>query len=299
MYKIYNDSINTSGNYTTLNRLSKILKLPITDQIQDNIIGIHAYKFGKKVINKSINYILIIGGTDINIDINDCEKKKIILQAIDQAKYVICFNNYIFEKVKKFNLGNLKVIPQSVEHLKPNNFNLIKFISEKYNIGNINKIFLLVGNIREVKDPFYLKSMEKYFIENDIYIVYIGKVIEGSYEFKMPFIKIENLDKKDIFSCYQQSDGLINCSKSEGMSCSILEAMLYQCPVYARKNEGNLSIVEDGYNGYIFNSINELRKSLNKSTDITKKNAYFYVCTCHNLEIERNLYLKLTNYNKN
>ena len=76
MFKIYNESINTSGNYTTLNRLSKILKLPITNKIEDNIIGIHAYKFGKKVINKSINFILIIGGTDINIDINKTEKKK-------------------------------------------------------------------------------------------------------------------------------------------------------------------------------------------------------------------------------
>lgn len=293
MYKIYNDSINTSGNYTTLNRLSKILKLPITDQIQDNIIGIHAYKFGEKVINKSINFILIIGGTDINIDLYDNKKKEVILQAISQAKYVICFNNYIFEKVKKFNLGNLKIIPQTTQYVEPSSFNLIKFLSERYNIGNINKIFLVVGNIREVKDPFYLKSMEKYFIENDIYIVYIGKVIEGSYEFKMPFINIENLDKKDIFSCYQQSDGLINCSKSEGMSCSILEAMMYHCPVYARKNEGNLSIVEDGYNGYIFNSTNELKKSLLKSTDVIKINAYVYVCTCHNLEIERKLYNSL------
>lgn len=293
MFKIYNESINTSGNYTTLNRLSKILKLPITNKIEDNIIGIHAYKFGKKVINKSINFILIIGGTDINIDINNSEKKKIIIKAINQAKYVICFNNYIFEKVKNLNQGNngnLKIIPQSVEYVKPSNFNLIKFLTERYNIGNINKIFLLVGNIRDVKDPFYLKSLENYFIENDIYIIYIGKIIEGRYEFKMPFININNLDKKDVFSCYQQSDGLINCSISEGMSSSILEAMLYHCPVYARKNEGNLSIVQDGFNGYIFNSPYELKKIISKNVNKLKKNANDYVYKNHNLEKEKYFY---------
>lgn len=293
MFKIYNESINTSGNYTTLNRLSKILKLPITNKIEDNVIGIHAYKFGKKVINKSINFILIIGGTDINIDINNSEKKKIIIKAINQAKYVICFNNYIFEKVKNLNQGNngnLKIIPQSVEYVKPSNFNLIKFLTERYNIGNINKIFLLVGNIRDVKDPFYLKSLESYFIENDIYIIYIGKIIEGRYEFKMPFININNLDKKDVFSCYQQSDGLINCSISEGMSSSILEAMLYHCPVYARKNEGNLSIVQDGFNGYIFNSPYELKKIISKNVNKLKKNANDYVYKNHNLEKEKYFY---------
>ena len=206
---------------------------------------------------------------------------------------MICFNNYIFEKVKNLNQGNngnLKIIPQSVEYVKPSNFNLIKFLTERYNIGNINKIFLLVGNIRDVKDPFYLKSLESYFIENDIYIIYIGKIIEGRYEFKMPFININNLDKKDVFSCYQQSDGLINCSISEGMSSSILEAMLYHCPVYARENEGNLSIVQDGFNGYIFNSPYELKKIISKNVTELKKNANDYVYKNHNLEKERYLY---------
>ena len=48
MYYIYNQSIKYSGNNTTLTRLSKILNLPTTNIIKDKIIGIHAYKFGKK-----------------------------------------------------------------------------------------------------------------------------------------------------------------------------------------------------------------------------------------------------------
>ena len=94
-FKIYNDSIKNSGNNQTLNRLSNILYLPITNRIENNIIGINAYKFGKKVINKNINYILIIGGTDINIDFQNSEKRKIIIEALRQSLVIICFTNSV------------------------------------------------------------------------------------------------------------------------------------------------------------------------------------------------------------
>jgi len=86
MFSIYNKSINFSGNNTTLNRLSNILNIQITTKIKNNIIGIHAFKFGNLVLNKNINFILIIGGTDLNIDIHDDNKKAIIKECMSPSK---------------------------------------------------------------------------------------------------------------------------------------------------------------------------------------------------------------------
>ena len=95
MYSIYNNSKKFSGNNTTLARLSSILELPIVNQIKNKIIGIHAFKFGKLVYDKNIDYILIIGGTDIYQDINDPTKKQIILKSLNNSKFIIAFNNFI------------------------------------------------------------------------------------------------------------------------------------------------------------------------------------------------------------
>ena len=98
MYKILNNSKQYSGNNTTLNRLSRLLNLELVNNLSKKMIGIHAYKFGKLVINNDIEFILIIGGTDINIDINNINKNKIILETCKQAKYIVAFNNIIKQR---------------------------------------------------------------------------------------------------------------------------------------------------------------------------------------------------------
>jgi glycosyltransferase involved in cell wall biosynthesis len=50
---------------------------------------------------------------------------------------------------------------------------------------------------------------------------------------------------------------LANTSESEGMSGTILEAMAVGCPVLARRNAGNCSLVKHGVNGFVFSSASE------------------------------------------
>ena len=143
MYSIYNNSSEFSGNNTTMTRLSKILNLPIVNKIKDRIIGIHAYKFGKQVIDKNLDYILIIGGTDINIDYYNSDKRKIIIKAILQAKYVVTFNNvYRYTLRLNFGIDNIVAIPQSVNFEEPNYFNLRKFLYDNHKIVDPEKFLL-------------------------------------------------------------------------------------------------------------------------------------------------------------
>ena len=298
MYNIFNDSINTSGNYTTLGRISKLLDLKQCNKIKNNIIGIHAFKFGSKVINNNYNYILIIGGTDINVDAKDSLRKNIINIAIIQSKYTVCFSEYIKEEIIKITLvdsNKLKIIPQSVSYVKPDSFFLKSFIYKKYSINNYNKIYLVVGNIRKVKGPNFLDDIAKILYNQGIIILFIGRVIEKDFEIKLPFLRTESLKSKEIFACYEQADGLINISESEGMASAILEAMIYKCPVYVRENKGNLSIVTDKENGYVFKTSYEFLELINLDTKLIIKNAYDYVLKNHNSISEKQEYLKLIN----
>ena len=294
MYKIYNNSKCNSGNNTTLTRISKLLNLELTNKICNKIIGIHAFKFGSKVINKNIDFILIIGGTDINIDIHDEKKLKVIYQALDESKFIVCFSDYIKKKINYIlpNSSNKIIeIAQSVIYENPSNYNLINdlpFVNKDY-----LKYFIVVGNIRNVKDPFYLESVKNILIKKNIIIIYIGDILEDTINFNYPFIHIGSLKPEDIYSCYKYANGLLNLSISEGMSGSILEAMLYKCPVYARANEGNLSIITHNYNGFIFNSPNEFIDCLSINTHNIMENAYNYVIDVHNPKIEKEKYNKL------
>jgi len=249
-FKIYNDSIKNSGNNQTLNRLSNILYLPITNRIENNIIGINAYKFGKKVINKNINYILIIGGTDINIDFQNSEKRKIIIEALRQSLVIICFTSYFRKKILELNINNNKIfiIKQSVPKLICSDFNLKKHL-------NINpeKIFLIVGNLRPVKNQMMLNNLFKFLYNNYNYVlVIIGDIISGEYSFPEGVYHIKGVNKNIVYSCIKQSDGLINTSLSEGMSLAIIEAMKLKCIVYAINTIHNRFLISNNFNGFLF-----------------------------------------------
>jgi len=303
MYKIYNNSLEYSGNNSTLNRLNKILSLingknSFTNKIEDKLIGIHAYKFGKLVYDKNIDYILIIGGTDVNEDVNDSNKKNIIIKSIENARYIICFNNFLYNKVKflcpKIN-NKIKIIPQSVEELPVNKeFNLMKIIKDKTG-KEYNKIYAMVGNIRSVKDPFYLENIfNSKLKEKNYLLILLGNVIEDGLIINETdnFIKLDPIDSIYLKSFYSQIDGLINCSKSEGMSGSILEAMFYGCPVYARNIEGNIVLIKDQVTGYIFSEPEEIIELFENPIDNIIINSRKYVLESHSFKLEEDLYKK-------
>jgi glycosyltransferase involved in cell wall biosynthesis len=289
-YKIYDNSINFSGNSTTLNRLSNLLYLERTKNNIGNLIGIHAYKFGKEVINRNINFILIICGTDINKDIYEEEKKYIIMTALKQARYIVVFNSYLLNKVISLGIdkNKVKLIKQSIEKPLLSDFNLRK----KINI-NPSRIYLMVGNLRKEKDPMFLANTFHWlYKKNNIVLVIIGKMIE-KYSFPEGIIHIDGLNSSDIYSCMRQVSGLVNTSISEVISYSILEAMKLGCPVYARNNKGNRSIISHGLTGFLFEDSYEFVNCLRIEPHLIIGLAYNYMNFVHNTSLEKDKYLKL------
>ena len=105
----------------------------------------------------------------------------------------------------------------------------------------------------------------------------------------------KNSDKYTFTYIGRAPDGLINTSISEGMSISILEAMINKCPVYARNNKSNLDLITHNENGFVFRNNHEFKILANKNTDNIVENAYNYVLKNHNEENEEKLYQKLLN----
>jgi glycosyltransferase involved in cell wall biosynthesis len=125
-------------------------------------------------------------------------------------------------------------------------------------------------------------------------LILLGNVIEDGLVINETdnFIKLDPIDSIYLKSFYSQIDGLINCSKSEGMSGSILEAMFYGCPVYARNIEGNIALIEDQVTGYIFSEPEEIIELFENPIDNIIINARQYISESHSFKLEEDLYKK-------
>ena len=292
MYFIFNKSPKYSGNSRTLERLAELLKIEKTEYLLNELIAINAYNFGKIKNDKKLNFIIIIGGTDINFTIKkNPEKYESVKKVFIDAKYVVVFSKYmckIIEKYYKISPDKIKIIPQSVPK---------KLKSSKYDLREVfpqiegRKIYISVGNLRPVKRPKYLFNFFKK--STDSCLIHIGKILEGQYIFPKNVYHINGLSKKKVYSCMKQAVGLINTSISEGMALSILESMKLKCPVYAFKNLGNLSIIKHGFNGFIFYDIRSLKFLLTLPTKKIINTAYDYVYIKHSCRMERHEYLEL------
>ena len=59
---------------------------------------------------------------------------------------------------------------------------------------------------------------------------------------------------RDYLSGLKEAFLVLNSSISEGMSCSLLEAMALGVPVLVRNNQGNLNLVKENENGLVFST---------------------------------------------
>lgn len=289
MYSIYNNNYRIySGNITTIKRIKKLLNLNETTLIKDHIIGVNAYTFGKLVYNTDIKFIIILSGTDINIDSNDKTKFNIIQRTLEKAQYIIAFSVYMIDEIcSKFtvNINKIKLINQGISmKLKSYYYNL----RSRFRIPSDKKIYVQIGNLRLVKRPDYLFDFFSH--SKKAVLILIGKIYEIDYFFPDNVYHINGIEQKGIYSCIEEADGLINTSISEGMSSSILEAMVLRTPVYAYKNKGNMSIIKDNYNGYLFSSIKIFKFIIRLPIKNIIKNAYDYVHIHHSIINEKKEY---------
>lgn len=322
--------LNGSGNYSTANRLISNLKPyfthvylensnnfnssnPLKDYLSENkinfIICIHAYHSGRLFYEMDLKLplVTVLGGTDVHSPIN--EWLPVIERTIVKSKYLVCFSEDICEVFKtKWPISKEKcvIIPQGVS-VNPDRY--LNF--QNYDLFDTNeaKIISWVGAIRKVKDPLFIESILTQIkeINSKIMLVFVGyslddclaKEVERVESEHSNFRWLNGLKINQTHAIIKNSWAFINTSINEGMSLAILEAMMLKCPVLARNNFGNKSIVQHESTGLLFDTQNDLLVCLKRllKNDLLRinliENAFKYVNINHSCENELKMYLSL------
>lgn len=199
-------------------------------------------------------YIVTMGGTDINIDLQERIDAE-TFTFLNDAAFITVFTEDGKEKVSQLNSNwreKTIVIPQGIwlpwtitplkEELHP-------------------RIFLPAG-LRPVKDVLHplpaLDELVSIYPNLDFTILGANldedvlKKVQAE-EKKRDWMKYAGVVPYEVMKVwYERADIVINTSKSEGQSLALMEAMALGRPVIARKNEANSQFIRHGETGLLY-----------------------------------------------
>ncbi|XP_069820123.1 glycosyltransferase 1 domain-containing protein 1 [Dendropsophus ebraccatus] len=277
-------------------------------------LAIHLYKAGRFLLGSRIPFGVIFGGTDINEDVKNEEKHRVMGNVLDSARFAVAFTCRMKEVAAKHwprAISKIHIQPQGIL-TRPNvSFDFEAFLHDAgmMHIPGDTHIFLLICGLRRVKDPLYLVEAFAEWHEREprICLAVIGPMVDPLFT-KEVKAKLQNVDgvhlveeipQTDLQALIKRSFAVVNSSLSEGMSAAILEAMDLEVPVLARDIPGNAAIVQHEDTGLLFSSPKEfvkLAKRLMSEPDLKRRithNAKNYIRTNHSWELERETYQNL------
>jgi glycosyltransferase involved in cell wall biosynthesis len=222
----------------------------IANQIFENtLITIHGLFKIENALKDFISW-----RTSLNIKL----KSRLASESLKQATCVQHLTQYSKKIYANIGIKNSVIIPNTIDPI----FDIFK--SKKY---PANKIILIVGFISELKNSIIaLKKLDylKTYL-TDYKIVFAGAY--QSNEFKVKFndvlqnLKLRNnievkekLTNEELKSLYEKASLFVSFSKQENNPLSILQAFASGVPVLATRVGGIPEMIEDGVNGYLFDS---------------------------------------------
>ncbi|XP_073413172.1 glycosyltransferase 1 domain-containing protein 1 isoform X2 [Dendrobates tinctorius] len=286
----------------------------ISQRMFDAGLAIHMYKAGRFLLANRIPFGVIFGGTDINEDVKNAEKCRVMGAVLGEARFAVAFTYKMKEAAAKHwpqAISKIRIQPQGIRTTPNVAFDFEAFL---HNTGMMRspentQMFLLICGLRRVKDPLYLVEAFSEWHEREprVCLAIIGPMVDPLFTNEVK-AKLHNIDgvhlieeipQADLQALIKRSFAVVNSSLSEGMSAAILEAMDLEVPVLARDIPGNAAIVRHGDTGLLFSNPKEfvkLAKRLMSEPNLKRKitnNAKNYICTHHSWELERETYQNL------
>lgn len=178
----------------------------------------------------------------------------------------------LFEKIGKFCGGKIIACSKSeAEFIKLKGIdceyinNGVKvtgnFIKPLKNDGTVK--IITVGRITTQKNPELFNKIAENFIENKkIKFIWVG---DGEKREVLSSSNIEItgwLNQKEVKEKLQEADIYLSTSSWEGLSLAVLQAMEYKLPLVLSDCVGNIDLVKENYNGYIFKNSDEAVKEI-------------------------------------
>ncbi|XP_053445534.1 glycosyltransferase 1 domain-containing protein 1 isoform X4 [Nycticebus coucang] len=277
-------------------------------------LALHLYRGGRLVQGHGIPFGVIFGGTDLNEDVNQGEKSKVMGKVLEEARFAVAFTESMKEMAQmQWPHAKDKIYVQSQGITTTPNaaFNWSTFLQRaeiNQSADNLH-IFLLVCGLRQVKDPLYLVDAfsEWHQEEPNIYMVIVGPEVDPVFT-KEVKAKVKRatgvrlmgeMPQADLHAAVKNCFAVVNSSVSEGMSAAILEAMDLEVPVLARNIPGNAAVVKHGVTGLLFSDPQEfvqLAKRLVSDPALEREivaNGKEYIRTHHSWQVERDTYQHL------
>uniref|UniRef100_A0A4W3HAX6 Glycosyltransferase 1 domain containing 1 n=1 Tax=Callorhinchus milii TaxID=7868 RepID=A0A4W3HAX6_CALMI len=293
---------------------SQVSELISKEKFEAGLV-IHLYKGGRLLLESSVPFGAIFGGTDINEDIKDEKKSKVMRAVLQKARFLVAFTDQLKKTAElhwQFASSKIHVQPQGVVTNPCEKFNWREFLqSSGIRKENIDLyVFLLVCGLREVKDPLYLVDIfsEWHKKEPWVYLIIIGpkidpmfaQLVEDKIKRSCGVYLLSELSQEELHAAMKDSFAVVNSSISEGMSSAILEAMDLKVPVLARNIPGNKELIRHEHTGLLFSNPQEfveLSRLLINDTALKERlvvQAKDYVQEYHSWQAEKETYQKLT-----
>ena len=198
--------------------------------------------------------------------------------------------------------NDVEIVPTGIELEMFNNEAIkqeeIADLREKLGINKDDFVFSYVGrtskekNIKIIIDAFG----DTFKNNNDVKLLIVGGGpsfddlidIANRYESTDNIIFTDWVPWEKTPLYYKASNVFINASKTETQGLTYIEALASGTPALVQKDEAIEGVVEEGYNGYIFDGIDDLKSKMKYIYD-NKKNID---------EIRKNCYNSITKFSK-
>uniref|UniRef100_A0A3B3UUD0 Glycosyltransferase 1 domain containing 1 n=1 Tax=Poecilia latipinna TaxID=48699 RepID=A0A3B3UUD0_9TELE len=169
-------------------------------------LAIHLFKAGRLLLDLRLPFGVIFGGTDINEDVKDEQKRVVMEQVLLKARFAVAFTEKLKEEAE-FVLASpdskIYVQPQGIQTEVAEQFCWTEFLRSsgvRTECLDELRVFLLVCGLRRVKDPLYLADVFSEWHSENLHNVLI---IIGP--------------KRNLL--FEVREPLIGCSRDTGFSC--------------------------------------------------------------------------------
>ena len=189
------------------------------------------------------------GGTDVNEDLLNPERREIILRFFQMARRIVVQNPAIlphFRQIFPALAEKIVYVPKAVYWFGDHDYDLREIV--RCNPEDI--LFLLPSGVRPVKGNLECLELMKrvHQLRQRVRFVAAGPAIDAEYAdcFEQEISKlsafarwIKDIPSAAMRSVYQAADVVLNSSYSEGLSNSLMEAIAVGQPVLASDIKGN------------------------------------------------------------
>jgi len=227
----------------------------------------HAYKTGRLLpAFPSEACVVTLSGTDVNHDLENPERRAAVERALAMAGVVTTYNPSLAERIRnRFPgiAGGIRVLPKGVT-IGDEPFDL----KAALRIPSNSFVFLLAGGIRPVKNNLLAPAGMRGLGGGDTFLVFVGPVLDEKYgeafreelESKPWARHLTGIPHAAMPAAYRASDVVLNTSRSEGISNTLLEAMHCGRAILAADIPGNRDLLREGETALLYRDQNEFQE---------------------------------------